>query len=109
MLRLLRHQPSRSISPFGFVALLPALLVVANVGAAGSHYIDLRRIEPIHGDAAAGERKATTCHACHVPVCCSAARSNRPIILPSRSTAMASDDRVAVKCLRSSCPSRPFS
>jgi cytochrome c553 len=65
MLELWRRKPGRSISPIRFVAVLPALFLVADAGAAGSHYIDLRRIAPIHGDAAAGERKATTCHACH--------------------------------------------
>lgn len=65
MLRLLRRKPGRSISPIRLVALLPALILVADAGAAGTHYIDLRRIPPIHGDVGAGERKATTCHACH--------------------------------------------
>jgi cytochrome c553 len=32
---------------------------------AAQRYTDLRRIEPIHGDAAAGALKATPCHACH--------------------------------------------
>jgi cytochrome c553 len=32
---------------------------------AAQRYTDLRRIESIHGDAAAGAQKATTCHACH--------------------------------------------
>jgi cytochrome c553 len=32
---------------------------------AAQRYTDLRRIEPIHGDAAAGAQKATPCHACH--------------------------------------------
>ena len=42
-----------------------ALTWVASAPAAESRYIDLRRIEPIHGDVAAGARKATVCHACH--------------------------------------------
>ncbi|HEY0746289.1 MAG TPA: c-type cytochrome [Steroidobacteraceae bacterium] len=33
--------------------------------ALASHYTDLRRIEPIHGDPAAGATKATVCFACH--------------------------------------------
>jgi cytochrome c553 len=33
--------------------------------AAARDYIDLRYIEPVHGDAAAGEKKATVCFACH--------------------------------------------
>jgi len=32
---------------------------------AASHYTDLRNVEPIHGDAAAGATKATVCFACH--------------------------------------------
>jgi cytochrome c553 len=32
---------------------------------AASHYTDLRRIEPIHGDPAAGATEATACFACH--------------------------------------------
>ena len=47
------------------IAGFATLLRVPDAAAAESHYIDLRRIEPIHGDAAAGERKAATCHACH--------------------------------------------
>ena len=38
---------------------------VAGAAATVSRYIDLRRIEPIHGDEAAGARKAAVCHACH--------------------------------------------
>jgi cytochrome c553 len=30
-----------------------------------SHYTDLRDVEPIHGDAAAGAAKAAVCFACH--------------------------------------------
>jgi cytochrome c553 len=39
--------------------------LVAAAEAAESRYVDLRRIEPIHGDVAAGARKAAVCHACH--------------------------------------------
>jgi cytochrome c553 len=42
-----------------------ALIFVAGIALAASRYTDLRSIEPIHGDAAAGERKAAVCHACH--------------------------------------------
>jgi len=42
-----------------------ALLRVAHAEASESRYIDLRHIEPIHGDVAAGARKAAVCHACH--------------------------------------------
>jgi cytochrome c553 len=47
------------------VGLAAGLLWVASAGALEPGYIDLRRIEPIHGDVAAGERKAAVCHACH--------------------------------------------
>ena len=33
--------------------------------AVARHYVDLRRIVPIHGDAAAGKAKAELCSACH--------------------------------------------
>jgi cytochrome c553 len=51
------------------VAKTSALVVVAALGLWPSpaipRYTDLRRIEPIHGDAAAGEKKAAVCFACH--------------------------------------------
>jgi cytochrome c553 len=54
-----------SMSSAGAVGLVAALLWVANAVAAESRYIDLRRIEPGHGDVVAGARKAAVCHACH--------------------------------------------
>src|SRR6202167_5831958 len=42
-----------------------AMIFVAGIALAASRYTDLRSIEPIHGDVAAGERKAAACHACH--------------------------------------------
>jgi cytochrome c553 len=42
-----------------------ALLLAASALAAAPRYADLRRIEPIHGDAVAGLKKATACFACH--------------------------------------------
>ena len=46
---------------------LCALGVIFSTGlaSAASHYTDLRNVEPIHGDAAAGATKATVCFACH--------------------------------------------
>jgi len=41
-------------------------LAIANTVSAAS-YVDLRRIEPIHGDAGAGAAKAVVCVACHGP------------------------------------------
>jgi cytochrome c553 len=46
---------------------IAALLLAASVLAAAPLYTDLRHIEPIHGDAAAGLKKATVCFACHGP------------------------------------------
>jgi cytochrome c553 len=40
-------------------------IFVAGIALAGSRYADLRRIEPIHGDSAEGQKKATLCFACH--------------------------------------------
>ena len=42
-----------------------ALPMAATALSAAQRYTDLRRIEPIHGDAAAGAQKATVCFACH--------------------------------------------
>jgi cytochrome c553 len=47
------------------VGLAASFPMVANAGSAEPRYIDLRRIGPIHGDIAAGARKAAVCHACH--------------------------------------------
>ena len=41
------------------------LIFVAGITLAASRYRDLRRIEPIHGDPAAGAPKAAVCFACH--------------------------------------------
>jgi cytochrome c553 len=53
-----------SIATAGLTASL-ILVAGAGAGAGAARYIDLRRIDPIHGDAAAGARKAAVCHACH--------------------------------------------
>jgi cytochrome c553 len=53
------------LSSIGIAGLAASLVLVAGAGAGASRYVDLRRIDPIHGDAAAGARKATVCHACH--------------------------------------------
>jgi len=42
-----------------------AMIVVAGVAPTASGYTDLRSIQPIRGDVAAGAQKATMCHACH--------------------------------------------
>jgi cytochrome c553 len=41
------------------------MMLGAGIASAASHYTDLRNLEPIHGDAAAGAAKATVCFACH--------------------------------------------
>jgi len=42
------------------------LLLACTTALAGSgDFIDLRRIEPLHGDANAGKEKAVVCNACH--------------------------------------------
>jgi cytochrome c553 len=41
------------------------LYLVASCASAAPHVTDLRRIQPIHGDAAAGAQKAQVCLACH--------------------------------------------
>jgi cytochrome c553 len=51
------------LSSVGVAGLAVSMMLVAGAGA--SRYTDLRRIDPIHGDAAAGARKAAVCHACH--------------------------------------------
>ncbi|MFI4969086.1 MAG: c-type cytochrome [Lysobacterales bacterium] len=56
-IRTLRH---------GTCALTVAgLLSCAAASVAANGYLDLRRIEPLHGDALAGKAKATVCMGCH--------------------------------------------
>jgi cytochrome c553 len=52
-------------SLIGRVILGALLLMAASALAAAPRYADLRHIEPVHGDAAAGAKKATVCFACH--------------------------------------------
>jgi cytochrome c553 len=52
-------------APMGAAGVVVLLLVAASVLGAAPRYVDLRQIEPIHGDAAAGEKKAPVCFACH--------------------------------------------
>jgi cytochrome c553 len=44
---------------------LAALLLAAALSPAAQGYTDLRRVDPVNGDAAAGAAKATLCLACH--------------------------------------------
>jgi len=41
------------------------MIFVTGLASAASHYTDLRKVEPIHGDAVAGATKAKVCFACH--------------------------------------------
>jgi cytochrome c553 len=60
------RRPSRMFSsPVGPLAMGALLLMAAGTLAAAPRYADLRHVEPIHGDAAAGAKKATVCFACH--------------------------------------------
>jgi cytochrome c553 len=52
-------------SPVSGVAMATLLLMAASAPAAAPRYADLRHIEPVHGDAAAGAKKAAVCFACH--------------------------------------------
>ena len=61
----MRNSSRMFSSPVGGVALGALLLTAASVLAAAPRYADLRHVEPIHGDAAAGAKKATVCFACH--------------------------------------------
>jgi cytochrome c553 len=58
MRALFRRRLATVLSSFG-------LVFVAGITMAGARYMDLRHIEPIHGNPAAGEKKATVCFACH--------------------------------------------
>ena len=42
-----------------------ALLAATSALLAAPRYTDLRHIDPVHGDASAGAKKAATCFACH--------------------------------------------
>jgi cytochrome c553 len=61
----LRRVPGISISPYAIATLAAVLLLVGLPGHTEARYIDLRRIEPIHGDVAQGAQKAIVCQACH--------------------------------------------
>ncbi|HEY3654180.1 MAG TPA: c-type cytochrome [Steroidobacteraceae bacterium] len=52
-------------SSVGGAAVGAVLLMAASAPAAAPRYADLRHLEPVHGDAAVGAKKATLCFACH--------------------------------------------
>jgi cytochrome c553 len=41
------------------------MIFSSGLASAATHYTDLRKVEPIHGDATAGASKAKACFACH--------------------------------------------
>lgn len=49
------------------VLAVAGLLSCTIASAAANGYLDLRRIEPLHGDALAGKAKAAVCMGCHGP------------------------------------------
>jgi cytochrome c553 len=65
VLRKLLYISGRSISSMKIVGTAGLLLLTVNPGSVASTYIDLRRIEPITGDAETGAKKAMVCQACH--------------------------------------------
>jgi len=65
MRRAVRKSSRMFRSPVGGVAVGALLLMAASELAAAPRYADLRHLDPVHGDAAAGAKKATVCFACH--------------------------------------------
>jgi cytochrome c553 len=55
----------RSLSRVGARVCCLGMLFVTGIALAGPRYTDLREVEPIHGDPAAGQKKAALCFACH--------------------------------------------
>jgi len=62
---MIRRRHARNVSR---MSLMSALLLACSVANAAGGLLDLRRIEALHGDAAAGKTKATVCGACHGPL-----------------------------------------
>jgi len=60
-----RHRSRARSALERLVVLAAGIWVVASPAVAGARYTDLRRIEPIHGDAQAGAQKAAVCLGCH--------------------------------------------
>ena len=59
------RKSSRVFGSPGGVAVGALVLMAASALAAAPRYADLRHLDPVHGDAAAGAKKATVCFACH--------------------------------------------
>ena len=64
MRRAVRKSSRMFSSPVGVAAGALLLMAASELGAA-PRYADLRHLDPVHGDAAAGAKKATVCFACH--------------------------------------------
>ena len=62
---MIRHGRVRNVCRTSSLAVL---LLVCSVASAASDLLDLRGIEPLAGDAAAGKAKAMVCSACHGPL-----------------------------------------
>jgi cytochrome c553 len=61
----MRHQVTGNNRILTKAVLAAVLFTVASSASAAAHFTDLRRIQPIHGDATAGAQKAAVCLACH--------------------------------------------
>lgn len=61
----LRHRLAPALGSMLRALALAGGLLIGNPADGAPHFVDLRRIEPIHGDAAAGSKKAAVCFACH--------------------------------------------
>lgn len=62
---MIRRRLARNASR---ASLMSALLLACSFASAASDLLDLRRVETLHGDGAAGKTKATVCNACHGPL-----------------------------------------
>jgi cytochrome c553 len=65
MRRIMRICGGMFSAQVGGVVMAASLLMAGGAPAAAPRYADLRHIEPVHGDAAAGLKKAAVCFACH--------------------------------------------
>jgi cytochrome c553 len=57
-----RENPLRCV---GLAHIALGMIFITGLATAASRYTDLRNVAPIHGDAAAGAKKAVVCFACH--------------------------------------------
>ena len=64
-MRNIRRRWVPALSSLLPVVALAGGILSLNPADLAPHFVDLRRIEPIHGDAASGSQKAAACYACH--------------------------------------------